>query len=813
MDWISTRTSCFAVSNAIAKTVLDLSHFVRDVRESRAELASLSAELHALDDVLDLLKDDAASVAFPADLALQTPAVVASSGALVAEIGVILGGGEGNSGSEKRNRWLAMRQHVAESRCVLGVHRLTLGLALDLVAFSSTHLQPDDDGPPIANATADDFERILDEIRQLRTRVCSDLADEDVVLLLQIYLDALQQHAQAAAAGAEAGPRRELAPSRGPGSDSKSEDGTTAEASDDDTTPTEHDEAPDAAGEVLDDADGQTPAPASAQESQDQPHSNIVQQPPPFTFPSPAYSMPRNRFPSPPPPPPPLPRGRRTGSALLPSCEINDLMDELREELMIRPPTPPPTATARADSALGIDGSPENETLPTAAHAAHNTTAPLQPLPLIAEPVGELNCNGYNSSNTCRQLDDAKTPPQTNNKNPARFSRFLRQVLSASATRPHEPDRHRTKATDAVSGSALASHSSDSNERSNHARDNCNGSNVSSGGNGNTRSLAVADYRDRNRFSASDSSSASMAVTSTRPAGCILTSKKIGNTSLRKKKKDGAKTDNEPDAVFGVSLRKSIQVAASSARTHHTGSRGASRREFPLCILKCYNFIRFDNGLLTPGIFAGGVPGFLNGDADPAASLDVVNPDRVRAMYEHFSTPPLYGADLDNDSLSSVIAIESGSGAVLSSRGYSRHDAAALILHFLEALPKPLVPESAARRWITLSRQASLPGSYAKRLDQCIDFWEEALEGVRGPARSLLKLLLNLWGEIADAAEHNDMTAERLAGRVLRPLTHLEGGQYETDYMLSLAFIIRKRSEYALLLRGGDRKSNAAFEA
>lgn len=123
------------MSNAITRTVLDLNSFVRDVRESRADLTSLSAELHALDGVLDLLKDDAASVAFPADLALQTPAVVAGSGALVADVGNILGGGEGDGSSEKRSRWLAMRQHIAESRTVLEVYRLTLGLALDLVAL------------------------------------------------------------------------------------------------------------------------------------------------------------------------------------------------------------------------------------------------------------------------------------------------------------------------------------------------------------------------------------------------------------------------------------------------------------------------------------------------------------------------------------------------------------------------------------------------------------------------------------------------------------------------------------------------------
>ncbi|CAK7269224.1 hypothetical protein SEPCBS57363_003493 [Sporothrix epigloea] len=809
MDWISTRTSCFAVSNAITKTVLDLNSFVRDVRESRADLTSLSAELHALEGVLDLLKDDAASVAFPADLALQTPAVVAGSGALVAKVGAILGGGEGDSSSEKRSRWLAMRQHIAESRILLEVHRLTLGLALDLVAFScSQHLQPDDDSPPLANATVTDFVRILDEIGQLRTRVC-DMTDGETILLLQSYLDVLQQHAQTAADEADTGPEPE------PESGSESEGDMAAEASDNETPTPQAGKAPEIAVEMpVGEKDGEPLASATAQESQEQPQSSLQepQPPPPFSFP--VYSMPRQRFPSPPPPPPPPPRGRRNGSVLLPSCEINDLMDELRDELMNRPPTPPPKTEARTNSGLGFDGPSGNEASPSTAHPASNViTAPLPPLPPIAEPAGQLNHHHCTSNITCRPLDNSRTPPQSDSKNSARFSRFLRQVLSASATKPHERD---SVAAGSASGSVfapspLANSTSSSSEQSSFAGHH-GSNNVDNGGNGHP---AVADRRDRSRFSVSDSSSTSMAVASTKQAGSKISNNKNSRNSSKQKKKGSAKTDNEPDTVFGVSLRKSIQMAASSARTHHTGSHGASRREFPLCILKCYNFIRSDDGLHTPGIFAGGVLGRPNenADIDPAASLQVVNPDRVRAMYEHFSTPPLYGSDLDNDNLASAIVIESGSGAVLSSRGYSRHDAAALVLQYLEALPKPLVPESAARRWFTLSRQASLPGSYAKRLDQCIDFWEEALEGVRGPARSLLKLLLNLWGEIADAAEYNDMTAERLAGRVLRPLTHLEGGRYETDYMLSLAFIIRKRSEYALLLRGGERKSNAAFEA
>lgn len=79
--------------------------------------------------------------------------------------------------------------------------------------------------------------------------------------------------------------------------------------------------------------------------------------------------------------------------------------------------------------------------------------------------------------------------------------------------------------------------------------------------------------------------------------------------------------------------------------------------------------------------------------------------------------------------------------------------------------------------------------------------------GLKGNERALVKLLVNLWGEIAERAEENDMTAERLAGRVMGPL--MQRG-YETDYVLGLAFVIRRRSEYNVGLGKGG-VSRAAF--
>ncbi|ERT02975.1 hypothetical protein HMPREF1624_01279 [Sporothrix schenckii ATCC 58251] len=827
MDWISTTTGCFAVSNALAKTASDLHRFVRDVRESRADLAPLSAELHALDGVLDLLKDDAASVSFPADLALQTPAVVAGSGAVVADLDAIFSDGGSGSGDsdddpmpsssvspqEKRARWLALRPHIAESRTILEVYRLALGLALDLVALTQKTHTADSDTADTSNvsnvpdATAKDMARLQAEISHLRTRVRSDLNDVDATFILLNYLNVLRRHTTSAEEEAKRAPepeqKLELEPKTEP--EREREDNTIlndAPAADLDLR--DHDsvdlhldppslqsrdeavaspvgKAPDSAVGILDDeaADkGQSssslPIPRTLGVDAPRVGSSVYSS----RQPSPSRQS-RPSSPSMPPPPTPPPRDTARGPALLPPNEIDNLMDELRDELPSRPPTPPPKAEARGSSAMSFRPG-EADHLGGANGGRYLAAAPTQ----LNHSVSNGN---FAAMTTTTSSSTTAYPPSTSNN---RFGRFLRHIRSTSATTTAEINKRPSTATGAVDLSSLSIAptpltnivSSNSNSSSGQSGSSSGGGNGNGNGNGNSNGI---ERRTSRRFSASFR--APWAVTTVIEGGGAAPA----TSPAKKDRKRGAELDDEPDAVFGVSLRKSIHMAGASARTHHSGGHGASRREFPLSVFRCYTFIRSDGGLETPDIFGGGVPGV---DVD---SFDVVSFDRVRALRERFSTGPLYGVDLDDASMAAE---------------YSRHDAAAVILQYLEALPRPLVSDSVARRWVTLSRQATITGSYSKRLDQCIDFWEEALGGVRGPARSLLKLLLNLWGDIADAADRNDMTAERLAGRVLRPLMQLDGGQYHTDYMLSLAFIIRKRSEYALLLRGGGRKSNAAFE-
>ena len=235
----------------------------------------------------------------------------------------------------------------------------------------------------------------------------------------------------------------------------------------------------------------------------------------------------------------------------------------------------------------------------------------------------------------------------------------------------------------------------------------------------------------------------------------------------------------EPNTeVFGVPLAESLKLARGLAGARHDDSSRRTTREYPLSVLRCVYFIRDVDGISTPHIFG-----------------QDSNPKRLARLRHIFSSPDFgYGRDLDWSQ-------------------FTVHEAADIILAFISELPTPLVCESVARRWVSMSRQAIQSPSVALRLDQGMDFWEEAFIGLKGgsAARALLKLLLDLWGEVADKADENDMTAERLAGRVVKGLMQLEPGKYETDFMLALAFMIRRRSEYVVKTKGEERKSNAAF--
>lgn len=123
------------MSNAIAKTSSSISQFVQQVPESRSELDIISGELHSLDEVVELVKDNASL--FPPHLANKTPAVLETCLAILNELEGCISVLDRSSASrvDKESRWLASRNHIAKLRWTLEGYKYTLWLAVDLVAL------------------------------------------------------------------------------------------------------------------------------------------------------------------------------------------------------------------------------------------------------------------------------------------------------------------------------------------------------------------------------------------------------------------------------------------------------------------------------------------------------------------------------------------------------------------------------------------------------------------------------------------------------------------------------------------------------
>ncbi|KAK7997849.1 hypothetical protein PG989_005889 [Apiospora arundinis] len=731
MECFSITADCIELGNTISRATLVLNEYVRDVREARADLDEVSRELHSLQSVLNLLKDDAPSL--PSKIATQTPSILQQCNALVEELDTALLSLDDPelTRPQKRTRWLCVgKSHIADLRDALEAHRTTVGLALDLVgATNGRGLHDSSEGDYFASLENEQRQievrgeaiRIIEEMGRLQFRlpehfesIGTDGHD------LQTYFAAIKTYGDSLIVGGGNASMMESGAYIG------SEDSSGAYVGDDGPdSGIDVNQGPDSAVDVSDGESSSKSSSAKKEKKTKEEEKTIPEKE--------EQEIPTH--------------------AELYVTEVNTLMEEMMtEDGSIRAPS---RSTSRAPSRA-----PSRSTSRAPSRAPSRT--------LSRAPSRSLS----------RATSRAPTPPPKDIK---RLDSRRKTMVTpfAAYERPEEAFGVVTEITS--SGNAASQHSHRGIRRFGSF----------SGG----FSMGRLFGHMKNSISESSSrsvGSASSTLDEVRPSTPIIQASLVRrgsrrlSTSIKKLPlwtteledpekpstpgADGAASAS--NAVFGVSLAKSMQAAKSTAKTHHSGS-GSSRREFPLCLHKCCTFLQRE-GVEAPDIFAEPGDGY-----------------RVQKLKEAFSRAPAYGDDVNWDN-------------------YGVYDAADLIMIFLSQLPKPLIAESVAKRWISLSRQATLSGSHSTRTDQCIDFWEEALGGLRGPGRGIFKLLLNLWSSIAEAADKNDMTAERLAGTVLKPLMHTSSEKYSTDYMLGLAFLIRKRSEYTMMLNEG-RPSRAAF--
>jgi GTPase-activating protein SAC7 len=93
------------------------------------------AELHSLDGVLDILKDDASS--FPEALARRTPPLLEHCTSIVHQIEGYMHvcNGLGLSARDKKYRWMAIRGDMEKLRLTLEGYKSTLAVVTDLVGL------------------------------------------------------------------------------------------------------------------------------------------------------------------------------------------------------------------------------------------------------------------------------------------------------------------------------------------------------------------------------------------------------------------------------------------------------------------------------------------------------------------------------------------------------------------------------------------------------------------------------------------------------------------------------------------------------
>ena len=163
---------------------------------------------------------------------------------------------------------------------------------------------------------------------------------------------------------------------------------------------------------------------------------------------------------------------------------------------------------------------------------------------------------------------------------------------------------------------------------------------------------------------------------------------------------------------------------------------------------------------------------------------------------------------------------------------YTPHDAARLVLLYLQSLPNPLVSASVVKSWILLARQeGAIEPPCPRPIESGLDFWAEALNRLPLPNRNLTKHLLTLFAEMVTRKTSkgtvgiSDVDARALAAAVAGPMFKFTGagvknggdesgrgrgyqakssGTKEVHATLALAFLVKKRGEYMSAMERGS---------
>ncbi|KAI9312622.1 Rho GTPase activation protein [Dichotomocladium elegans] len=187
--------------------------------------------------------------------------------------------------------------------------------------------------------------------------------------------------------------------------------------------------------------------------------------------------------------------------------------------------------------------------------------------------------------------------------------------------------------------------------------------------------------------------------------------------------------DNRDAGVFGVPLVESIQYAGVTMRYTDDAREHARAGRIPLVIAKCGAFLK-SQALWTENIF------LRPGNVRHVDELQFVFDDRQQGYGVHVLWKP----------------------------SYTVHDAAALLLRYLDHIPDSVVPQRATEAFLALLAKGDTHDEIA--------FRDVIHRTLAPPHQHLLHYLIDLLSLVACNAHHNHMDAGQLANlfgpRILR---------------------------------------------
>ncbi|KAF5723016.1 hypothetical protein FMUND_2373 [Fusarium mundagurra] len=197
MDGLSVAASCIAVIQAADQTYKIISHFVRDCKDAKSDLAAISQELSTLTRTLTQLKDlvpDGSDFA-DSDLTNNTKRdireIVSSCLVVASDIEDVLSGYEGKLAALS---WATRgKRKVATAKVLLETNRRALSLVVDTITLATAQNIKHDTANILDDTThmRGDIHDLVERIRNLEAMVADKDPDDPRKYVLMRYLNDL----------------------------------------------------------------------------------------------------------------------------------------------------------------------------------------------------------------------------------------------------------------------------------------------------------------------------------------------------------------------------------------------------------------------------------------------------------------------------------------------------------------------------------------------------------------------------------------------------------------------------------------------